>query len=360
MRARPIAWSIALACVLAVVVFRPRLSLWHIAACVLLTVLWTNVHGSFPLALVLAAAAAFDAPLRRGHLFALGGGVLGTFVNPYGLRLHGLVIEYALGSNGIRAVHERVLEYAPIWRAAYHDVVSPGELGVILVLLVVAIDALRRPHARAAAAVALLLCVGALVQARNAGLAIVLGSLLVQTHVAKYVVARLGTAPELHERAWRWIGPAALAGVLALASTIATRAPDDWIAEAIGGPAFARLARQLPDGAKAFVPFRSGGLLLYVAGERRVTTFYDSRNDCYPAAIARTALALKDGELPEEGLSALLVRHGTSFALVPQEAFVRATPGDPRWGNLAVLEPALRGWTPVAADGGWTLYSAPR
>jgi hypothetical protein len=118
--------------------------------------------------------------------------------------------------------------------------------------------------------------------------------------------------------------------------------------------------RKVPDGSKVFVPFRSGGLLLLLASERGVLTFYDARNDCYPPAIAGPALALKDGELPPEGLVALLARHGTERAIVPSAEHVRATPGDPRWPALGVLEPALRpGFAPVASDGGWVLLERP-
>jgi hypothetical protein len=360
--ARPIGLSLVIACVLVVLAFRPRLDRAAIIACFGLELVWTNLHGSFPLGLVILAFACLDAQrrtMRRGHLVALGGAALATMVNPYGLRLHGLVARYALGSDPtMSSIHRRVLEFTPIWRAGYHDVVSPIEIAIVVALVVLAWDALRkreREGGRGAGALALVLCVGAFLQARNASLAILVASLLLLPHAA----SKVGGASQKIRRTMPRIVPAAVVGLVALLWTLHARRTvdtDDWIDPSIGGAAFARLARRLPDDAKVFVPFRSGGLLLLLASDRGVTTFYDSRNDCYPPDIVATALALKDGELPPEGLAPLLARYGTTHAVVPTEAWVKSSSGDPRWFALAVLEPALRtDFHVVAAADGWVL-----
>ncbi|GEM_PF-1124256 len=360
--ARPIGISLVLACVLAALAFRPRLGPRAIAACVGLELLWTNVHGSFPLGLVILALAAIDAEERRGHLFALAGAAAATTINPYGLRLFGLVASYASGAGEATSlVHRRVLEFSPIWRAAYHDVVGPIEIALVVAIAALAVRVLRDRAGRGAAALALLLCIAALLQARNVALATLVGSLVLLPHAARLLERRgVPRANDVRTRPLLLVVPAVVVAIVGLAWTARTRPADEWIHPSMGGAPFARLARKLPDGARVFVPFRSGGLLLLLAAERGVTTFYDSRNDCYPASVASAALALKDGELPPEGLSALLERHGTTHALVPAEDHVRAVELDPRWAALAVIEPALRPtWRAVATDGGWVLLEAP-
>jgi hypothetical protein len=361
--ARPIGISLVLACFFVVLAFRPRLGPRAIAACVGLELLWTNVHGSFPLGLVVLALAAVDSEDKRGHLFALGGAAAATLLNPYGPRLFGLVASYASGTGEATSlVQRRVLEFSPIWRAGYHDVVDPIEIVIVVGIAVLAVFVLRGRTGRGAAALALLLCTAALLQARNVALAALPGGLALLPDAARLFEQR-GGAPREREGRTRpvlLVAPAVALAIVGLVWTARTRPADEWFDPSMGGASFARLARRLPDGARVFVPFRSGGLLLLLAAERGVTTFYDSRNDCYPSSIAGAALALKDGELPPEGLSTLLERHGTTHAIVPAEQYVRAAELDPRWAALAVIEPALRPtWRTVATDGGWVLLEAP-
>jgi hypothetical protein len=319
--ARPIGVVTLLAAIM--VVIAPRRTALSDALCVLVELVWTNLHGSFPLGLVILAA-------MRARPAALVTAGASTILNPYGLRLWGHVLRYAFGTDEtIAIVRERVLEFAPVWRAGYHAVVTPFELAALVVL---GAFAAHRRSLLAALLVGL-----ALLQARNVTIALVVGTL---------VVLDAKGARE------RWIAPVA-ACAAALVCVFARAAIDD----AIGGAAFVGLVHRLPDGARVFVPFRSSGLLLLYGAERGVTTFYDARNDCYPPAIARLALRLKDGILPEGGLVGAL--RGTEWAIVPSEAYVRATPGDARFAQLALLEPALRGYRVEAREGGWLLLRSP-
>ena len=326
--ARPIGVMLVFPALFVVLAFRRRLTAPRLVALVVIELAWTSLHGSFFLGPLILLATALDAR-TRGHLAALVGAIIATFVNPYGLRLHRLVLGYALGLDPtLHEVRARVLEFAPIWRPAYHVVVSPAEIALVLV---VAVMAFRRGGARGVLAGILVLM--ALLQARNAAVAAIVGSMLVFPE------------SEPSPRA-AWPALAALAaGLLALR----TPAIDD----SLGGTAFVELAAGLPANANVFVPFRSAGLLLLLDGERGVRTFYDARNDCYPPDLARIGLALKDGELPAEGLATVLLRHGTTAAIVPRASFVEATPGDARWPALAVLEPALAGWERFGESGGW-------
>jgi hypothetical protein len=319
--ARPVGVVTLLAATM--VVLTSRRTVLSRALAVLVQLLWTNVHGSFPLGLVILAA-------RGARPAVLGAAVLSTFLNPYGPRLWAHVLRYAVGTDAtIAIIRERVLEFAPVWRSGYHVVVTPFEIAGLVVLAAAA------AHRRSLLVGGLVLL--GLLQARNVTMALVVGTL---------VLLEPKTVRE------RWIAPVAVA-TMALACMLARGAIDD----AIGGTAFVSLVERLPDRARVFVPFRASGLLLLTAAQRGVTTFFDARNDCYPPDIARIGLRLKDGELPEGRLAAAL--RPSEWAIVPSAAYVRATPGDARFAQLAVLEPALTSYRVVAREGGWLLLRAP-
>jgi len=342
--ARPIGVMLVFPAIFVVLAFQRKLGSKRVIALVVLELVWTNLHGSFLLGVVILLAAWWEGR-TRAHLAALVGAAAATLVNPYGLGLHRLVLRYALGRDPtLTEVHARVLEFAPVWRPSYHVLVSPLELGL---LVFVAIAAVQRRHARGA--LALVLVAMALLQARNVALATIVGSILVFPPNVRDIVPRHPLRRPRRDASWLVL-PAICAGLVAL------RAPA--IDGSLGGPGFARLVAELPANANVFVPFRSSGLLLLLAGERGVRTFYDARNDCYPDDLARIGLALKDGELPPEGLATILRRFGTTAAIVPRADVVRATPGDARWPALAVLEPALVTFARVDEADGWRLLRA--
>jgi hypothetical protein len=76
--------------------------------------LWANIHGGFVYGFVLLGAYALDDLLERrgrGLIWAFGGAVVGTLLNPYGLGLHDLIVRHALEAASLRGV---IMEWAPL------------------------------------------------------------------------------------------------------------------------------------------------------------------------------------------------------------------------------------------------------
>jgi len=104
---------------------------WHLPAMMLLVVLWTNLHGSFPLAVLLAGlytvGAAIDSYRQHRSLRALVRGqtvrfatltvltALSTLINPFGMHL----VQFALQFGTSDAIHPYITEwnspFAPFW-----------------------------------------------------------------------------------------------------------------------------------------------------------------------------------------------------------------------------------------------------
>ncbi len=125
--ARPLGLAYAPAMVVLWAAFAPTLRARHALAAVLATALWTNAHGSFPLALVTLAAGAWEAPHRhRVALLAACAAV--TLANPYGPRMHDLVARYLGGVDGdaVAVVHQRIVEWWPLHRAPLRMYSPPG------------------------------------------------------------------------------------------------------------------------------------------------------------------------------------------------------------------------------------------
>jgi hypothetical protein len=336
--ARPIAFSQLFALLMIGLVLCPRLSArWAVA----IEWLWANAHGSFPLGLVILSAGVLNAPRegRKRAATTLAAATLATLVNPYGWKLHALVADYSTGfSESARLIREHVLEFSPVWRSDYHVVVGPLKVGGLAVLAVLAALALREPARRIRAGLTLVLVLAALLLARQVDLAGLCGAVLLFGGVRRPFV--IGTAVALS------------AGFVLMALL----PPASWIDPSLGGAPFARLVDKLPDGAKVYVPFRDGGLLLALGAQRGIQTFYDSRNDCYSPETMRVALALKDGEVPDGGVARTFERFGVEFALVPAADYVERAPAyDARWRALAVVPRALSHWPVFAADDGWTI-----
>jgi hypothetical protein len=104
------------------------------------------------------------------------------------------------------------------------------------------------------------------------------------------------------------------------------------------------MVSSLPDGARVFPALPFGGYVLFL-GAPRVTVFWDSRNDCYPAGLLREALDLNDGVLAPEEARRRLEARGTRYGVV-------------RCGTRA--ERSFRGWERLRREGGVCLYGRPR
>ena len=129
----------------------PRSSLIALAA---LTVAWANLHGSFALAPILAAASALGILASRprpGELKAHASAVLVTalapLANPYGYRLYALFAPYIrsfLAVAGVLSPVERsdISEWTPTWRALVHGPTFP-RIPFILLVAALAVSFVR-------------------------------------------------------------------------------------------------------------------------------------------------------------------------------------------------------------------------
>jgi hypothetical protein len=355
--ARPTWVALVFPAVMALLAFRERLGRAAAVACVGVALVWTNAHGSFPLAVALLAAAAWAEPADRTRRIGTAvAAAAATFVNPYGVRLHALVVEYVAGGMGVPGGElAPIVEYAPVWRPAYFALDSvPATLALAALVLAAARGVTRREH-RARSALVLVLAPLAVLHARNAPVVAVVAA-VVLVPVLDDLVDRSPLASFAGE-AWRPGRRSALAAAALLAvtaavalATLGPRTADAWISPDLGGPAFLHLARALPDGARVVTPFRSAGLVLWLDGERGVRVFYDSRNDCYSGDMRRTGLTLL--ERPPDEIRETIESRGAGYALVPSprsatDAMRRAVDG-----ALA----AAPGWRVEAREGEWALY----
>jgi hypothetical protein len=354
--ARPTWVSMVFLATMASLSFGERLGRRAAIACVLVELAWTNAHGSFPLGvLLLVAGAGATAADRRTRIAAAVGAALVTVINPYSLRLHALVLDYALGPRAGYGDLRHIVEYAPIWDPRYFATVSPAAVIALGLLLVAAIVTLGRGRHRTRAALVLLLSPLAVLHARSAPIVAVVASIAL-VPVLDDLLEGMRLAP--YAGGPLRVGHAALAGVavgvLAITgiafATVASRTEGTWIDPEVGGGSFLRLADQIPDGGNVVAPFRSAGLLLWRASQRGVRVFYDSRNDCYSPEMRHLGLTIR--ELPPDSVVTQLESHGTSYALVPSPPWAQPSQ---RTGFDAALSSAS-GWSVMARDGVWGLY----
>ena len=354
--ARPTWVAVAFPAAMASLAFGRKLGRPAAATCVVFELLWTNAHGTFPLGVLLLAAGACASTVDRSRRIAVAlAAALVTLVNPYGLRLHALVLDYVLGSRGGFEDLRHIIEYAPVWESRYFVTVPPAAATALGLLALTSLWALARREHRARALLVLLLLPLALVHARNAPLMAVV-SCVVLVPVVDEAVDRLGLAPYAGGplRLGRAALAAGMAGALVIAGaafcTVASRSPEGWIDPELGGGRFARLAARIPDGADAVAPFRSAGLLLWLASSRGVRVLYDSRNDCYSPEMRHLGLTLRG--LPREQIVQQLEGHGAAFVLVPSPQLAQPTQRTSIDGALATAP----GWSVRAREGDWCLY----
>jgi hypothetical protein len=312
---RPVGMTYPLAVALAALVFEAGFTRAHALGVVAIVLAWTNLHGSFPLALA-AVALGLGVPGgdRRARRGALLGAVAVTAANPYGLGLHALALRYATGAAGdaTAVVHARIAEWWPLWRVSRAVVSAPERIaGAALAGLWVA--SLRDPRWRARAALGLGLTAMALRHGRHLQLAGLVGSALAAGPLEALAAqgrSRDGARP-------RWL--VAAFGLLPLAvglglwgAAIRGRSAGDWADASAQDEAAGAALDALPGDARVFVELPFAGYAVWRG--RRV--FFDPRNDCYPAAVLRLALDVSDGLVaPEEARRALRAR-GVTHALV--------------------------------------------
>lgn len=346
---RPLYSSLLFAVVIAALAVAPRFSRRAVATAVLVELVWTNAHGSFPLGLaLLAGGATFHASDRRRRALATALAAGATLANPYGLRIYALVARYTLGSDDVSAlIRAHVGGFSPIWRAP-PAFVDPGVACAFAIVVAAACASLRARADRAQALLALaLLFVGAL-QVRHLALATLVSTVLVASAVDSRFAAPAATSPTRSESVRR-VGIAILApllaGLLAFAFARRTLPADDWVSQKVGGPAFVRLARALPDGARAYAPFATTGLLLWLDSPRGVRVLYDARNDCYSVDLVALGFGLDEGTLTRDAIRSAFDRYGVDHAILQTG------------GALFAALSTSDSWTVVRQDGGWGLLA---
>lgn len=331
---RPACVTLALPLATAALLLRPALTRSLAAAAVGLAVVWANLHGSFPLAAIIAAAGVVAFDDRRGLRVATAFGcALAPLCNPYGPRLYALVFDYAAGGATTRALRGALAEFQPLWRAPapWSDLAIVAALASLAALA--AWSVASRP--RSVAWVSLGLCAMALSQARHVALALTLGLALCVSAADDAVdrlLAGLDDAlrpPEDGPRGadlWRRTTALCLAAV-ALGTLAGRAAPTSGqVASAQGGDGLRALIDGAP-GARVVVPFAASGWALWWGLPRGVRVFYDARNDCYPEAVARAAFAL------ERGASLDLIEASRADAVIAPDGhpLADAARRDERW-----------------------------
>lgn len=283
---------------------------WRAVAIVALEWLWANAHGSFPLGWAILALSVIELPAeRRKRLGLLGATVAVTVVNPYGLKLHRLVLGYLAGGDATsRFIHRHIAEFQPLWRAP-EFVLTRGAMGCeVLFLIALILQLLAHPRFRARIGFALLLLVGAALQVRHLDLAGLLGCALFVEPLDELWTGHLrrtaGQSAVLSSRSTAGLlGLLLVPGLLIGGASWAReyrqhRSDGSWVSPTLGGSDVVALAKALPDGAHVLPQFTAGGIVLWYGADRGVKVLFDPRNDCYSAATATTALSLLDGLHP--------------------------------------------------------------
>ena len=343
--ARPTGVALLFPLALCLVAFAPRLSAGSALLSVAIELVWTNAHGSFPLGLVLLAVAWLDAEAdRRLRFGTLVLALLVTAVNPRGLSLHAFVFRYALGGAGIyRAIHGEIHEFRSVLGAWGSTVDAVDLVGLALVLALSGSAAFVARH-RVRASLCLLLIVGACVQARNVGLAGLLGCQLMVPW-ADELWERFRLVPEGEAPtplvSYRWLLAPPLALGLGLFLFGAARRPAGELMAR--GPALLHGLRSVRNGSHLYVPFQEAGVAIWYGFPRGVRVYFDPRNDCYSPETFRSFLRLGERATPKTMALQILARSQTDAVLIPK--------GHP----LSFLgeEP---GWARQFAEGSWSLY----
>ncbi|MEI8258286.1 MAG: hypothetical protein WCJ30_21630, partial [Deltaproteobacteria bacterium] len=348
--ARPPHVALALATATAWLAFRERFTRRDIVAAALLGLLWANAHGSFPIGLGLLVAAAFEGRAdRRARVMAIAAFAVATFVNPYGARLHGLVLSYLLGGNGvIRLVHAHVVEFMPVWRAVAAGRLDLARLAGLVLVLALALGAVARPSLRARGVFVLALCAMTLRQYRHLELTGLLGAPLLAPVMDGWLDRtrwRPETGAWIARHVLRGAALVALAAIASHAVAVAVRPAPAWLYENVGGADLPALAREVRPGARIFTTFEHTGVVIWYATPRGGRVLYDVRNDCYTEATAVDAGVLQRPRAPGASPLEVLARRGVDTVLVlATHPLAGILAGEPRW-----REDARRGaWVRLA------------
>jgi hypothetical protein len=287
--ARPSSVSLLFPLLLTALAFGPTFTVGRLIACILCEWLWANVHGSFPIGILLLLAAAIEQPRDRARrLLAAGGAAVASLLNPYGVRLHGFVWSYFSGQAGIyREIHAAIPEFSSMVQAWGSLITLPELLGFGIVAAMAVAAALRAEHRWRGLLCLVLLSVAAR-QARHLELAGLVSCMLLVPWADEWVAR--WSMPQREEAHFRrrlllWIlGPTYALALCAFILAWAQRRPADWLSEEY---AFLGSLASVAASAHLYVPFHGAGLAIWYGYPRGIRVFYDSRNDCYSVETLR-------------------------------------------------------------------------
>jgi hypothetical protein len=347
---RPTGMSLLFVLVCARLVFQEKFDRRHAIGVIALELVWANAHGSFPLGiLIIAVAALWDRQNRRLLSITALGALLVTVINPYGLRLHALVVGYFLGTEGTyAAIYRHVHEFAPVWRQPTAGE-SAGEIARLGLIALACLRAASFPKARGRVALCLLLVPLAARSARHIELVGLLTCMLLAPYLDEALDQRWQAPPiPVPPRALLALAlvPGFVAGILANLLAKRERSAADWVNSAIGGTEIVRLVDLLPQDAHVYAPFQSAGLVMWLGHAKHVRVFYDSRNDCYSNEVIEAFFRLAEPALPARQAVDELEKRGTTAVLVRDSHPLHLALGEaPSWRS--------------ASDSGWTLWMRP-
>jgi hypothetical protein len=329
------------------------------------TALWANLHASFffapAIALIYAAShalrpliwdldRAFEFSRARWFLMAAAAALAGSFVNPYGWRLHSHVVSYLMDGELL----DRVAEFQSF---NFH---AAGSAQILATLALAAMGGTLALFQKNIAHFLLAAMFG--FAALRSARALPLVALLILPLVNAAFVNALRAMRELRPTVARWLDRAMIHGhrtlmldrtlngapfavVAIAASLLALRIPA--AAAGVGFPAdefpvaAASAVEKLPPDARLFAPDKYGGYLIYrFNGARKV--YFDGRSDFYGAAFMKQYLGF------------LEVRPGWQETFKPLHFTHALLPN--RYALLAALEQA--GWKTIYTDNVCTLLEA--
>lgn len=315
--------------------FRP----WHVPAIVVATALWTNLHASFPLAIVLpvlycfsysVGALLFDVNAEehlakaRWCLLAAPLAMLATLLNPLGIGVHVHIAAYLSNTQLLARIAEfqsfnfhsegawQIVAGVIIAMAGAVAAFSTARLGSCLLILILTAGALRSARGLPLLAlVALPLANGALTAwlRRLDGLRPAVRN-SIDSALDYFSRLRL-IDRQLFGHWWFAVGLALCWVVLHAPAQVAqTGFPkDQFPVEA------AREIAKLPPDARILAPDKYGGYLIYrFKGERKV--YFDGRSDFYGIEFMKEYIRLVEAR---PGWPQILENYGFTHALLPKE-----------------------------------------
>lgn len=330
-----------------------RLRKAELAAIGTIGMLWANLHASFALGFVFLCCYGiaawmeprlFETPASRGDGAWRAAGVFlaGTFVNPYGYRLHEHIFLYLTNNELLARIGEfqsfnfhaegagQILAGVLLAAAGLVACLAQGRLAHALIIGALLAGALRSARGLPLLAlIALPLANGSLA----AGLARLPG-LTDKARVALAAALRYSANLRTLERNHHGLAWVPVFMLLAFPLVSVQRVgfpPDQFPVEA---------AQQVPAGAKVLAPDKFGGYMIYASGGQR-KVFFDGRSDFYGVDFMKQYIALVE---VRPGWDKMIERHSFTHALLP---------------NNYSLIPALeqRGWRVTHRDSTATLLA---